>query len=165
MSFQDSMQEYHTQLQKGSIQKAYRMLMDYMLELRSHFAGKYKDFTVSGSLYFGFMDMTYFAATPASLKERGLKIAIVYLHEANRFEVWLAAVNKQVQSKYWQFFKDSSWSKYRLVPTVDGADSILEETLAENPDFADLPRLTGQIESGTLAFIKEVEMYLAKNMS
>lgn len=160
ISFGQSIQEYTTQLQKGDIQKAYRGLMEFMLALRTDFANKFREYTVSGSLYPGYMDMTYFAVIPPALKERGLKIAIVYLHEANRFEVWLSAVNKQVQQKYWQFFREGKWNKYRLVSTLAGADSILEEVLAGQPDFDNLPGLTDQIESGTLSFIGEIEKYL-----
>ena len=58
-------QEYTQQLAKGSIQKAYRGIMAFMSDLRSDLIKKYPDFSVSG-LYFGYMDMTYFAFTPAT---------------------------------------------------------------------------------------------------
>ena len=77
---QSSMQEYRAQLAKGMIQKAYKGLMDYMQELKTHFAKTQPTFSVSGSLYFGYMDMTYFAILTETLKRRGLKIAVVFLH-------------------------------------------------------------------------------------
>ncbi|HWQ45656.1 MAG TPA: hypothetical protein VN376_02250 [Longilinea sp.] len=156
-----AMQEYHTQLKKGLIQQAYKGLMDYMLELRTHFKNKYADNFVSGTLYFGYMDMTYFAFIPDSLKERGLKAAVVFLHEAFRFEVWLSGYNKQVQQKYWQFFKEQNWQKYTLLPSLEGEDAILTHVLAEEPDFSDLPALTNRIERGTVDFAAEVEKYLS----
>ena len=154
------MAEYKKQMQAGLIPKAYKGLMDYILDLRNYFKKKYPDWSVSGSLYTGYMDMTYFALVPESFRQRGLKIAVVFIHETCRFEVWLSAVNKQVQAEYWQRFKDSGWSTYRLVPSVQGYDSILEETLAEAPDFADLNGLTAQIEQGTLKFIQTIEEFL-----
>lgn len=54
--------------------------MDFMLDLRTELEGRYPDYAV-GNLYAGYMDMTYFAFTPPDLKEKRLKIAIVYLHE------------------------------------------------------------------------------------
>jgi len=36
-SFQDSMNEYRKQLEKGAIQRAYQGLMDYVMGLRSYF--------------------------------------------------------------------------------------------------------------------------------
>jgi hypothetical protein len=106
------------------------------------------------------MDMTYFSVIPESYKQRGLKVAVVFLHEACRFEVWLAGYNKQVQTKYWTFFKESGWDKYRLVPSPKGADSILEHVLVNNPDFSDLDKLTTRIESETSAFMADVDSYL-----
>ena len=159
-SFHKYINEYRKQIENGSINKAYKGLMEYMLSLRTHFKHKYPDYFVSGSIYFGYMDMTYFAFYPKSLGRRKLKVAIVLIHESMRFEVWLAGRNKQSQSKYWKVFKESNWNKYRIAPTIKGSDSILEYTLAENPDFNNLGKLTKKIESGTMKFIEDVESFL-----
>ena len=162
-SFHEHMTEYKKQLRKGAIQEAYRGLMDYIKDLRLHFKSKYPDYIVSGSIYYGYMDMTYFSFFPKSLKRRKLKIAIVFLHEAFRFEVWLAAYNKNVQTKYWKLIKESDWNKYRIPSTTKGVDSIIEDILVDNPDFSDLDTLTKQIERGTLKFIDDVENFLSKH--
>ncbi|MGE5074167.1 MAG: DUF7000 family protein, partial [Anaerolineae bacterium] len=147
--------------ERGAIQKAYRGLMQYMMDLRTQLKIRHPGYSVSGTLYYGYMDMTYFSFSPASLKDRGLKIAIVFLHEAFRFESWLAGVNKQAQSEYWRRLKDSGRGKYRLVADVHGADSILESVLVANPDFCDLDVLTDQIEKRALRFIQDVERHLS----
>ncbi len=162
-SFNESMSEYRRQLEKGTIQRAYRGLMDYIMGLRSYFEKKYPEYLVSGSIYFGFMDMTYFSFFPKSLKLRGLKVGIVFVHERLRFEVWLFAYNKGFQAKYWKMFKESDWKKYRIPPTTKGVDSILENILVENSDFSNPDALTQQIERGTLRFIEDVENFLSKN--
>ena len=159
--FSDYIQEYRNQLEKGAIQQAYKGLMEYMLGLRTHFKNKCPDYFVSSNIYFGYMDMTYFSCVPQSLQERKLKAAVVFIHPAFRFEVWLAGYNKQVQSKYWKLFKESGWNQYHLVPTTECMDSILECILADNPDFRDLDALTAQIEEGTLKFIQDVEGFLS----
>jgi hypothetical protein len=161
-SFNEAMQEYRKQLEKGQIQQAYKGLMDFMLALKTHFKDRYPDYFVSGSLYFGYMDMTYFALIPEALKQRNLKIALVFNHQAFRFEAWLAGYNKQVQTKYWQFFKTSGWKQYALVPDTKGEDAILVHVLAEAPDFGDLAGLTRRLERETLAFILDIENYLSK---
>ncbi len=157
------MNEYRKQLEKGDIKEAYKGLMEYMMELRSFFKNKYPDYCVSGSIYYGYMDMTYFSFFPESIKLRKLKVAIVFLHDTFRFEVWLAGYNKQVQTKYWKLFKESDWNKYRIPSTIEGIDSIIESILVENPDFRDLDALTKQIERGTLIFIEDIENYLSKH--
>ena len=161
-SFHEYIIEYREQLEKGGIKKAYRGLMEYIMDLRTHLKNKYPDYFVSGSIYYGYMDMTYFSFFPKSLKVRNLKIAIVFIHDTFRFEVWLAGYNKQVQSKYWKTFKESNWNKYHIVSTTKGADSILEHIVAGNPDFRDLDKLTKQIERETMEFIKDVESFLSK---
>lgn len=160
-SFQDNINEYRTQLEKGAIQKAYKGLMEYIMELRTHFKNNYPDYFVSGAIYYGYMDMTYFSFFPKSLKDRNLKVAVVFLHETFRFEVWLAGVNKQIQTKYWQWFKENGWDRYPLVPTTKGADSIIESVLVDNPDFSDLDALSNRIEKATLKFIQDVDSFLA----
>jgi len=162
-SFHEYMNEYREQLGKGAIQKAYKGLMEYIMGLRTHFKNKYPDYSVSGSIYYGYMDMTYFPIFPKLLKDRKLKIAIVFLYDAFRFEVWLAGVNKKVQSKYCRLFKESDWNQYHVVSTTKGVDSIVEYILVDNPDFSDLDTLTKQIERGTLKFIEDVEEFLSKS--
>jgi hypothetical protein len=161
--FHEYMNEYRKQMEKGDIKEAYKGLMEYIMELRSYFQNKYPDYSVSGSIYYGYMDMTYFAFFPESLKLRKLKVAIVFIHDTCRFEVWLAGYNKQVQTKYWKLFKESDWNKYRIPSTTKGVDSIIEYILVENPDFSDTDMLTKQIERGTLKFITDVEGFLSKH--
>ena len=159
--YHEYMNEYKKQMKKGDIIKAYKGLMEYIMYLRTYFKNKYPDYFVSGNIYYGYMDMTYFSFIPKSLKDRKLKIAIVFLHETIRFEAWLAGYNKQVQTKYWKLFKESGWNKYRFVSTTKGEDSILEHTLVDKPDFGDLDSLTIQIEKAILEFIKNIEGFLS----
>ena len=160
-SFHENIIEYRKQLEKGAIKKAYRGLMEFIMDLRTYFKTKYPDYSVSGSIYQGYMDMTFFTFFPKSLKDRNLKIAVVFLHDAFRFEVWLTGYNKQVQTEYWKLFKESGWNKYHLVSTTEGADSILEYILTDNPDFSDLDALTKRIEGETLKFVMDVENFLS----
>ena len=157
------MVEYRKQLEKGAIQHAYRGLMDYFWSLKSFFETKYPNYCQSGRIYYGFMDMTYFALFPEFLKKRKLKIAIVFIHGKFSFEVWLSGINKSVQAKYWKLIREKGWTKYRLPAMTKGSDSIVECVLAENPDFSDLEALAKQIERGTLEFIREVEIFLSEH--
>ena len=161
-SLQEDMIEYRKQLKKGAIQKAYQGLMQYMLSLKNHFSTQHPDFSVSGSMYSGYMDMTYFSVVPKSLKDQELKIAIVFVYDSFRFEVWLSGRNQQVMAKYWKIIKDTGWEKYQLADQGKWADSILEHILVDNPDFSDLAALTRQIEQRTLKFIQDVDSFLTK---
>lgn len=135
VSLNTLMDVYQQELKEGRIQQAYRGLMEYLLSLKNHFQNKHPEFSVPGTFYAGYMDMSYFAIVPEDLKQRGLKIALVYLHEAGRFEVWLAGVNKRAQREYWEIIQRAGWSKYRLVPALSVADAILEYIAVGPPDF------------------------------
>ena len=160
-SFQESMEIYRKQLSKGDIQVAYRGLMDYFGRLRAYLANKYPEHTLS-NIYYGYMDMTYFSFSSTTLKAKKLKIAIVFLHEEFRFEVWLSGANRNVQAAYWQTIKDQAWTKYELTPDPRKDDCVISHILVGDPDFSDLDLLTTEIEKGTLAFIRDVEGFLRR---
>jgi hypothetical protein len=155
----DDTSNFRELLAIGSIQRAYRGLMDSLMGLRTHLEKSHPDHAVS-ALYQGYMDMSCFTFTPSVLQSRKLKIAIVFVYDKFRFEVWLSAANKRIQTEYWELIRQSGWDQYTLVPSVKGYDSILEHVLVELPDFEDPESLTSQIESGSLEFIRDVEAHL-----
>ncbi len=161
-SFSTSIQEYKKQLAKGAIQEAYQGLMKYFRDLRTHFEHNYPEYAVSGSIYYGYMDMTYFALFPEALKRRWLKISLVFVHDTFRFEVWLSGANRKTQVKYAKLIKESGWDKYHQASSPARVDYVVDHVLVSDPDFGDLDALTGQIESGTRAFIADVEGFLSK---
>lgn len=159
-SLNEYINEYRKQIEKGQIQLAYKGLLEYMMNLRNHLAAKYPEYTVSGSVYQGYMDMTYFSFTPSSLVKRKLKIALVLMHNKIGFEVWLAGANKQIQLKYHQLFKENKWNKYRMPENIKGADSIIEYDLLDTPNFNDLESMTRTIEIGIQEFTRDIINFL-----
>jgi hypothetical protein len=155
------LQEYKAQLRKGQIQKAYKGIITFMSGLRTYLESRYPDYTVS-ALYFGYMDMTYFAFTPADLKSKQLKIAIVYLHEQGIFEVWLAGNNRKVQAAYIQRMSCKNIGKYKLSQAIPGVDSVIESYLVEKPDFDHPEELKKQIESKTMEFVNDITSILSE---
>ena len=134
--------------------------MTFMSSLRADLESKYPDYAMS-TLYFGYMDMTYFAFTPPQLRQKKLKIAIVYLHEENRFEVWLAGNNRQIQAEYNALLSQRELGKYALSQINPGVDAIIAYSIIEKPDFDDPDRLKAQIETGTMEFIHDITAMLS----
>lgn len=153
------MGELRRQLKKGAIPKAYRALLGYMMGLRTHFTHKLGGSAVSG-LYQGFLDMTYFALFPPSLRSHDLKVAVVFNYDTFRVEAWLAARNRKIQRQYWELLKEGHWAGYRLVTPAEGIDSILECDLAGDFDISAPDDLTATIESRTAAFVADIEGFL-----
>ena len=156
------LEQLHGQLENGAIQRAYRALLSFMMGLRTRLKNKHPDFSVS-ALYQGYMDMTYFAISPPSLKRRDLKIAIVFNYEAFRFEAWLAGRNRGVNRQYRELLKDRKSPPYRFVAPAKGVDSIVECDLARGFDLDDPDTLTKTIETGAAAFIEDIEGFLSES--
>lgn len=160
-TFHEQMMEYKKEMEIGVIQSAYRGLMGFIMGLKMHFKNTYPEYTVSGRIYQGYMDMTYFSIIPEALKERKLKIAVVFLHQEFRFETWLSGQNKQVLTRYWELIEQAGWGKYRIVKPDKGSDSILEHSLVEDPDFRNLDDLTQRIETETTTFLQDVVNFIS----
>ncbi len=162
-SFAEDMIEYKRQMQDGTLRRAYVGLVDYIKGLRVHLKKSYPEYNVSGSIYQGFMDMTFFNMTPKELKEKRLKVAIVFLHESVSFEVWVTGENRQVQKKYSESLKGCDLKGYRLTLPGKGIDSIIEHTITASPDLSDTDALTIQIENEVLRFSKDIVSLVSLN--
>jgi len=136
------------------------MLLGFMKGLRSYFSRKYPMGYAIGSVYSNETTITYFPFTPKTLKEKHLKIAIVFNHQHDQFEVWLAGQNKAIQKKYWEFFKNSERNMYHIPASIEEGFSIVDKVLIDHPAFDDVDKLIQQIESGTIAFINDVTTVL-----
>ena len=147
---------YKKQMKKGDIPRTYKFIMDFMSSFRIDFQKKYPTYAVSG-LYPGYMDMTYFAATPQSLRDKKLKIAIVFLHEECEFELWLAANNRSVSREYVKKFQSQDHSPYTLSELAPGVDAILVAKIAEDLNFDDVEHIKIAINSVYDRFIKYIE--------
>ena len=159
-SLNNHIQDYTKQLSKGHIQKAYRGIMAFMSALSAYLENKYQNYS-TGALYFGYLDMTYFAFTPSDLKNRKLKIAIVYIHEQGRFEIWLVGNNRKIQAEYIELMRQKNIGEYKLSQVMPGVDSIIASVLVEQPDFDHPEELKKQIETKTVTFINDIILLLS----
>lgn len=157
-SLNQAMQAYRAALQTGQIQQAYRGLLAFMLKLRTHLSNKYPAAYTASSLHQGAMDISYFAFTPDALRQKKLKVAIVFNHEATHFELWLTGQNKAMHKKYWNTFRNSNWTKDNIAPTPE--HMVLRETIVGTPDFDQLDELMIEIEERLMTFIQEVSVVL-----
>lgn len=151
--------EYTCSLQKGEVQLAYKGILEYFGKLRADFIKKYSDYDIS-SIYQGYMDMSYFSVFTKSLKEKGLKIAIVYLHEKGCFEVWLSARNRETAIQYESLICDNDFDGITVFHDESNPDAIIECTLTSSPDFEDQKSLTDIIEQGTEKFIAVMDLII-----
>jgi hypothetical protein len=159
-TIQTDVEKFKKQLEIGSMQRAYRALHQFMMDLRVIFLKEHPEYDISGSYYHGYMDMTYFPIFTKSLKKHHLKIAIVFNYEPFRIEAWLSGSNKRIQQEYWTRLKKNNWKKYKVIDDLKGADSIMEYTLVEEIDLDNEKTMTNQIIKRTTDFINDIEAFL-----
>jgi len=148
--------EYSKQLEIGDINQAYKGLMEYIKSLRNHFIKNYPKNFVAGSIYQGYMDYTFFTFTPKLLRNKKLKIVIIFEHKTMTFEVWLSGQNKEIRRKYKEFFRNNGFKKYTIFSATEDNLSIIEHSLIKNPNFDNLDYITEQIEEKTMIFINKI---------
>ncbi len=151
--------DYTYHLQQGEIQLAYKGILEFIGKLRTDFIKKYPHYEVS-NIYQGYMDMSYFSLTTKPLKDTGLKIAIVYLHEKGHFEVWLSARNKEISRLYESVFWGRNYDEIAIFHDANNQDAIIECTLASSPNFGEQVLLTDTIEQGVELFMIAVSIIL-----
>lgn len=156
-SLNQQVDQYTALLRQGDLQVAYRGILEFMGKLRSDFAGSGTMFEVGGSLYQGYMDMTYFSLSNRLLKERALKIAIVYLHPKKAFEAWLSARNRTVLGQYRALFADEILDELEVFHDETNEDAVLECLLTDSPDFDRQDALSALLGRKTEAFISAIE--------
>jgi hypothetical protein len=151
---------YTSLLRSGEIQLAYKGILVFMGKLRSDFSSKYPGYEIGGGIYQGYMDMSYFSLNTQMLKKRGLKIAVVYLHEKNAFEAWLSARNREILEQYREIFNDVIIDEVEVFHDETNEDAVIECLLTDSPDFDNQDPLMDIIERGTVNFINAVEKIL-----
>jgi hypothetical protein len=145
-------EHYNQQLSLGHIQKAYRGIMEMMSQLKITWDNQYPE-TPSGSLYAGYMDMTFISVKPTVLSDMDVRVSIVYLHESHTFELWLVARNRKIQSQIHNQLKAKEIGKYTLSDLGPGIDAIISTILIADPDFDNVEFLIQEIMEKTQHFI------------
>jgi AraC family transcriptional regulator len=128
----------------------------FMKDLRNTFIRNYPSGYSVGSIYSDESTITYFPFTPDELRELKLKIAIVFNHKYNRFEIWLAGQNKQIQKQYWEIFKESDWRKYSIPESIEKSFSIVETIIEKNPTPENTSEIKELMENQVMKFIKDI---------
>lgn len=97
--------EYKELLQTTNLRKGYQEFIKLFRYIRVSLEKNMSEYKFQGNIVENGMDYSYFLFTSESLKEKGLKIAIVFVHSNFQFEVWLSGYNRNYQLKYYDLLK------------------------------------------------------------
>lgn len=157
------MKFYKTQLEEGTIQKAYQSLMNFILYLRNDMAKKYENDYIIGNISKGQMDYTYFPIIPKKIKFLQLKFVLYFIHREMRFDISLSGQNSQIRERYRKILSGSQLHKYQITPASEDEYSVVHGILVEKPDFNDSFQLNLQIEHKAIEFIEYITELLDRN--
>ncbi len=127
--------------------------------MRADFIRNYTKYDVGG-IYQGYMDMSYFSLSTNFLKDKGLKIAVVYQHDKGEFEVWLSARNREISKRIEPFVNNIILDDFTVFHDDNNLDAIIECTLTSSPNFDNQSELMREIEQGVERFVTSVQSVL-----
>lgn len=102
----DLLNEYKTILQTTDLIEAYQEFIKLFRFLRLELEKAMTEYRFQGNIAENGMGYSYFLFWNEELKNKGLKIAVVFVHRDFRFEVWVSGFNRKYQSKYYDILKD-----------------------------------------------------------
>lgn len=142
----DLLSEYKELLQTTNLRESYQEFIKLFRYIRVALEKSMPEYKFQGNIVENGMDYSYFLFTNKNLKEKGLKMAVVFAHSNFQFEVWLSGYNRNYQSKYYDLLKGKN-IPFELTDNPTRKDYILRVKLEESVDLSDESLLIKEIKS------------------
>lgn len=137
---------YKTLLETTELQEGYQEFIRLFRYLRIELEKELDDFSFSSRIVENRMDFAYFQLLSDELKEKGLKVQIVFVHKEYQFEVWISGYNRKIQCDYYNHLKDQK-IKYSLNHNPNRVDYIIKSKLPKDIDLSNCSTLTQKLKS------------------
>lgn len=148
------MDHFKKALGTGELQKAYRHLMDVFSSLQTALRENKEAQVQTGTLYHGYLDMTYLPVTTRVLRKKGMKVAVVFDYPKFQFQLWLSAGNRKKREKAILLLEQTKVLKDSIRIAKENPDAILEQVIHEPIDFEDTQGLVRSLVAETIRFTK-----------
>lgn len=142
----DLLLEYKELLQKTNLRECYQEFIKLFRYIRVSLEKSMPEYKFQGNIVENGMDYSYFSFTNHQLKEKGLKIAVIFVHRDFQFEVWLSGFSRKYQSKYYDLLKERN-IPFELTDNPAQKDYILRTTLDGTVDLSDGSLLIKEIRN------------------
>lgn len=143
---------YRYLLATTDIQQAYQEFVDLFRFVRIELEKQLPQYNFSSHIVENRLDFAYFQLTDEALKNKGLKIQVVFVHKTYCFEVWVSRYNRQIQQKYYRILKDQT-IKYYLNSLPASIDYIFKSTLDGIEDIAVSQEVVVQVKHVVLEIV------------
>lgn len=148
-------EDYCRAVANGRLPMAYRGILTSLTLFQSAWKSAHPADAV-GTLYQGYMDMSFVAFAPAPLAEKRLKISLVFLHDAGNFSLWLAAGNREIQKRVSEALGRVPLRAYSLSTLEPGVDAIIAYDLPRPYAFDDSKALNVTLIAAVEAFTQDM---------
>ena len=148
-------ESYCAAVAKGGLPRAYRGILAQLTLFQSAWMQAHPADS-AGTLYPGYLDMSFVSFAPAELAARNLKLSLVFLHESCEFTLWLVARNRAIQKRVSESLRGVPLGCYRLTKLEPGVDAIIEFTLEKPYAFDETALLTQRLITAADAFANDM---------
>ena len=155
----DLLLEYQELLQTTRLIACYREFIRLFRWVRVELEKRMPEYKFQGSITENGMDFSYFQFTSPELKEKGLKVAVVFIHRDFQFQVWVSGFNRRYQAHYCEVWKDQPLP-FELTGSPAQTDYILRAPLKEPANLSDGGALLDQIQTLAENLLQFVEANL-----
>jgi hypothetical protein len=157
---QNLLMTYKKLLQTTELEKSYQEFLRLFRFLRVELEKELRDYRFQGNIVENGMDYSYFQFTNDTLKQKGLKIAVTFVHRDFQFEVWLSGFNRKVQCNYYELLKNAQ-QPFLLTSDPNRSDYILRIPLDQTLDLSDGKRVLSEIKHASLRLLGYMENFEA----
>lgn len=160
-SLSQSIEDYTRAVSAGGFPRAYRGILAALTAFQTAWKQSHPA-DAAGALYPGYLDMSFVSFAPESLRQKRLKISLVYLHAEGVFNLWLAAGNRAIQAETSAALRGKQIGPYELSVLKPGVDAIIALDLPKPYAFDDPQRLTQSLMRAAEAFAADMVALLGK---
>lgn len=148
--------EYRNLLRKTNIIECYQEFIRLFRYLRIELEKSMPECSFQANIAENEMEYSYFLFTNEKLKEKGLKLAVVFIHRDFKLEVWLSGFNRKIQAKYYDLLKNRN-TGFELADDPARRDYLLRVGLNESADSTEASLLLDRIKSVSNELIELAE--------
>lgn len=148
--------DYKNIIQTTNLQKGYQEFVKFFRYLRTYLEKQMPGYIFTRNIVENNMDYSYFQFTNQSLKAKGLKIVIAFIHQSFTYEVWLSGVNRKVQNEYYNILRNRNVIKYTLTNNPNKTDYILKNQIIKSCNYDNIDLLLKEMELNIIDFINNL---------
>lgn len=152
---------YKNLIQTTELQEGYQGFIKLFCFLRSELKKELPQMMFSNQIEENKMNFAYFQLTNQSMKAKGIKIQVIFVHKTCSFELWVSGYNRKIQGEYYDMLKEKPMP-YLLNHSPDKADYIFKFLIDSNLEMDATSKFVAKIKAEIEKLIEYVETAISR---